>query len=152
VRELHAEAIMNTREASAIAEVLNHIENGPGQGWRALLADRGEDGGLDGKGTDLRFADFRLWLETWITPNLKAVVGRYYKPRRRRGSLGLPERAKSGERLRLTLREGEAKEARGVEEAPYWVGYYKSIASQAIDRVEELERALAMATGVRGRS
>lgn len=143
---------MNSREASAIAEVLNHIESGPGAGWRALLADCGEDGGRDGKGTDLRFADFRVWLETWITPNLKAVVGRYYKPRKRRGSLGLPDRGKSGERLLRTFREGEAREARGVEEAPYWIGYYKGIAKSAIDRVEELERALAMATGVeRGR-
>jgi hypothetical protein len=137
---------MNTREASALADVLNAIESGPGRGWRDLLE------GADGKGTDLRFADFRLWLETWITPNLKAVVGRYYKPHKRRGSLGLPDRAKSSERLLKTFREGEAREARGVEEYPYWIGYYKGIAKSAIDRVEELERALAMATGVqRGR-
>lgn len=143
---------MNTREATALREAITHLENGPGRGWRELLADCGEEFGRDGKGTDMRFADFRLWLETWITPNLKAIADRYYKPRRRRGALGIPERGTSHERLLATFREGEAREARGVEESPYWIGYYKGIAKSAIDRVEELERALAMATGVqRGR-
>jgi hypothetical protein len=144
---------VNSREASELREVLNHIESGPGRGWRALLADCGEDGGRDGKGTDLRFADFRLWLETWIRPPLAAVVARYYKPRSRRGALGVPERGRSAERFRRTLLEGEARQARGEEEGPYWIGYYQGIAKSAIERLEELERALAMATGVeRGRS
>jgi hypothetical protein len=140
-------AIMNSREANAIAEVLTMLEHGPGPGWRELLA------GDDGKGLELRLADFQLWRDTWIRPALQAVVARYFKPRKRRGSLGLPDREKSSERLLKTFREGEAREARGVEEYPYWIGYYKGIAKSAIDRVEELERALAMATGVqRGRS
>jgi len=127
---------VNTREANAVAEVLRQIDAGPGSGgWRELLA------GDDGKGLELRLADFTLWRDTWIRPALVAVVGRYFKPNRRRGALGAPGASKAGARLRATLREGEAREARGVEEAPYWIGYYKAIAMQAIERLEELESA-----------
>lgn len=133
---------MNSREANAVAEVLRQIDHGPGNGWQDFLkGGSGLDPGVDGKGLELRLADFQLWRDTWIRPALVAVVGRYFKPNRRRGALGAPGASKAGARFRATLREGEAREARGVEEAPYWIGYYKAIAMQAIERLEELEAA-----------
>jgi hypothetical protein len=134
-------AIMNSREANAVAEVLRQIENGPGRGWRDLLEGAGGvEPGKDGKGLDLRLADFQLWRDTWVRPALQAIVARYMK-RGRRGSLGAPGASKSGGRFRATFRDAEVREARGVEPAPYWIGYYKGIALQAIQRVEELEAA-----------
>ena len=138
---------MNRREANDLREVLTMLEHGPGQGWRELLADCGAAG--DGKGTDLRLADFNLWRDTWIRPALRRLVDRYWRASRRAPRALAPGGVRpSSERLRATLREGEAREARGVEESPYWIGYYKGIAMSAIERLEELERALVAATGV----
>lgn len=131
---------MNSREANAVAEVLRQIDHGPGDGWRQFLhGASGLDPGVDGKGFDMRLSDFALWRETWIRPTLQALVARYFKHGQRRGALGAPGASKAGARFRATFREGEAREARGVEESPYWVGFYKSIAMQAIERLEELE-------------
>ncbi len=91
----------------------------------------------------MRLADFKLWRDTWIRPALQAVVARYMR-KGRRGALGAPGASKSAARFRATLNEGEAREARtGADEYPYWIGYYKGIAKQAIERVEELEAAEA---------
>lgn len=134
---------MNSREVNELAEVLRQVEHGPGNGWRALLEGAaGGEHGNDGKGLEMRLADFALWRETWIRPTLQALVARYMR-KGRRGALGAPGASKSAGRFRSTLLEGDARQARGVEEAPYWIGYYRGIAMQAIERVEELEAAEA---------
>lgn len=123
------------------------LEHGPGAGWRDLLeGGTGLEPGRDGKGLEMRAGDFKLWRETWIAPAFGRLVDRYWRPTRRARALAPPVPSTLVARLRDTLREGEARQARadrGGEDPPYWAGYYHAIARQAIERLEELEAAEA---------
>lgn len=121
------------------------LERGPGGGWRETL-----DGRLPGGAPitlDERANRIRGWLESWITPPIKAAVDRYWKPSaplRSRRAYGLvtPGRTFLGQ-----VQEGREREARGEESAPYWAGYYRVLAENAVARVFELEAAIAAKGG-----
>lgn len=130
---------MNRREANDLREVLTMLEHGPGQGWRALLeGGAGGEQGADGKGLEMRLADFNLWRDTWIRPVLARLVARYWRPGRVRALAPGGIRPESA-RLLESLREGERRQVIGEESPAFWMGYYGGIARRAIDRLEELE-------------
>jgi hypothetical protein len=65
---------MNKREAQTLREALVRLELGPGFGWREAL--EGPSTGR-ARSIDERTRDLELWLQTWVTPAIRAVVDRY---------------------------------------------------------------------------
>ena len=139
---------MNQREATELREALGRLEHGPGSGWRRVL--EGTDGPGPTRSIDERVRSVEIWLDTWIVPAIKAAVVRYWKPNGRGGRQAPANRETFASRLRATLLEGEGRQARGVSPtgaawdpsdnpAPYWIGFYHSIARQALTKLEELE-------------
>lgn len=131
---------MNRREANDLREALKKLEHGPGSGWLRVIAGTDDIGP---KRTDEeRARSVAIWMDSWITPAIRPLIDRYWKGipagRRRQSPPSPPTTAA---KLNAIFREGETLEARGREEAPYFVGFYKSIAKQAIERLVELEEA-----------
>lgn len=66
---------MNHKEAAAVAEVAKKLRAGPHGSWQAAIA--GRDLGPYTAAEEYQYQRFRLWLETWILPDLDRVVDRY---------------------------------------------------------------------------
>ncbi len=106
-------------------------------------------------GSKFRFAHDRdepaqIWIKVGrreyqiATPNVRRV-GTVMAPVERARQVAPvldPEAPTPARKLRETLREGEARQARadrGGEDPPYWAGYYHAIARLALEQLEEFE-------------
>lgn len=134
---LDAGALVNGREADALRQVLEMLEHGPGAGWGATII--GRDLGPWSTEEHKRILAVYLWIGTWIRPTLRGLVDRYWRPSRTAREISPRVPSTLARRLRETIEAGIKREERNEEEHPYWIAYYKSIALEAIRRVEELE-------------
>lgn len=133
---------MNGREATELRDALQKLERGPGGGWRQTLAGN-EPGGAPTRSIEERTRSVEIWLESWITPAMKAAVARYWRPARPMASRRAYALVTPARKFLEQIQEGREREARLEESAPYWAGYYRVIAENAVARVYELEAAAA---------